>query len=81
MGLNLKAWHMQNLEYFRSYVNLEGFIEKKLLTYSQLLIFRSVPFDVKIYILQDLRFRLEVREVILYLLLLRFDKNLKPKVK
>ena len=72
---------MQNLEYFRSYVNLEGFIEKKLLTYSQLLIFRSVLFDVKIYILQDLRFRLEVREVILYLLLLRFDKNLKPKVK
>ena len=67
---------MLNSEFFHSYVHLEDFtplgcpLKKRLLAYSQLLIFKLVLFDVKISILQDLTFRLEVREVILYLLLI-----------
>ena len=41
-----------------------------ILTYSQLLIFRLVSFYVIVYILQDLAFRAEVRELILYLFLI-----------
>ena len=48
---------------FRRLYSLRFFFEKN----SKLLIYR--PFDVKIHILKDLTFRLEVRKVILYLLL------------
>ena len=43
---------------------------RKLLACSWLLIFGLVLSDVKLYILRDLAFRVEVREVILYLLLI-----------
>ena len=64
MGLNQKPWNTLNLEYFRLlFVHLEEFY---LLTASYLLF---LSFDVKTYILKDLTLRVEVREVILYLLL------------
>ena len=45
--------------------------KKQQASYLQLVtIFRLVLFDVKIHMLQDLIFRVEVREVILYLLLI-----------
>ena len=40
----------------------------KSLTINYLLFFRLVVFDVKIYILQDHRYKVEVKEVFLYLL-------------
>ena len=62
-------------------VTLPELSEWTLLTHSWLLLFRLISFCVKVYILQDLAFRAESENSFYTFSLLRFDNNLKLKVK